>query len=129
MRDVVRHVPDPGRIEPGQCGREEVRRRQRVGLAQVIPRIAQAQIRGGPVQGRFVGVGDGIDVFGSDAAVQQAPGSCLIRRFPRREGHRPLAVLATAEPFLFGGGDGHTVDHQRRSWVVIYRVDPEYSHW
>src|SRR4029453_13414835 len=86
-------------VVAGQGGFEELRRAGRVRCAQVLPtRVEAARI--GVDQSGMVGEGDCVKVVDSQPAFSQAPLDRLLGKLPRREGHRALAVLATAEPFL-----------------------------
>jgi hypothetical protein len=125
---VVRHEPDRPRVQAGQRFGEELGCPPGVLLPQPVPRVAEPERGGVAAQGRVEGVGDGVQVGRVKPGRRQAPGGRQLGKFPRREGDRALAVFASAEAFLLGGGHDSPVHHQRRRRVVEDRVDSENLH-
>ena len=125
---MVPHVPHRGRVQPGQRLGQELRRLPGVPDAQAVPGIVEPELVGGPALGRVVGVGHRVQVFRPQPSLLQAPGGRQLRQLPGRERHRPLAVLAPAEPFLLRGSHDPPVHDQRGRGVVEDRVDSEHPH-
>ena len=73
MRDVVRHVAHRLGVQAGQRVGEEGRGVLGVGVAQVVPRVDQADVLGREDAGRVEGVRDGVDVVGPQAGGVEAP--------------------------------------------------------
>jgi hypothetical protein len=115
-------------IEAGQGGSEELGRTLGVGQPEVVPRVVEPLLPRRPRQARVEGVGDGIEVFWAQSGLVEAPAGGEVGQLPRRERHRPLAVLAAAEALLLGRRDDLAVDDQRRRRIVEDRVDTEDSH-
>src|SRR6188472_2335025 len=89
----------------GQDGLEELGRACRVRGAEVLPTGVESSGIG--VDQRWIiGVRDRVKVIDGQAPFGQAPCDGLLRQLPGRKGNRTLAVLATAESFLFRGRDG-----------------------
>ena len=128
VRDVVRHVPDLPRVEPGQRAGQELRRPLRVRGAQVVPRIGEAELLGRPGQRGVERVGHHVDVGRGQPALGEAPGRRLLRQLPGRERNRALSVLAPAEALLLRRRDDLAVHDERGRRVVIDRVDAEHPH-
>nr|KEP23200.1 hypothetical protein DA06_10895 [Georgenia sp. SUBG003] len=126
--DVVGDEPDLLGVEPGQRRGQELRGASRVGLTQVVPGVHQPHLLGGAGEVRVVGVGDDIQVRGPQPRLREAPAHGELRQLPGGERHRPLAVLAAAEPLLLRGGDDPPVDHQGCGRVVKQGVDSQYAH-
>src|SRR5437763_16522736 len=79
-------------------------------------------------QSRVVGVADRIELIRRNPGLLKAPGRRLLRQFPCRERHGPLAVLAAAEPLFLRRGHDLAVHNQRRRGIVEDGVDAEYAH-
>src|SRR5690606_6348617 len=126
--DVVGDEDDLLRVEPGQGRGEELRRPLGVGQAQVVPRVVQAHLVGGPGEAEVEGVGDGVEVLRLEPGVPQAPAHGQLGQLPGGERDGTFAVLAAAEPLLLRGGDDRTVDDERGRRVVEQGVDAEYAH-
>ncbi len=128
VRDVVAHEHHFGLVEAGEGGAQEQRRALGVGGAQRLPLGVEAAALVVDRVG-VVGVGHRVQVAGLQAGFGQAPGHGLVGQLPGGEGHRPFAVLAAAEPLLFGRCDDPSVDDQRRRRVVEDRVDTQNLHF
>jgi hypothetical protein len=121
--EVVGDEADPSGVEPGQHGGEEERRPLGVDAAQLLPGVAGLLL--GADQRRVVGVGDGVELARLEPRLAQAPAGGELGQLPGREGDRRLAVLAPAQPLLFGGGDDLAVEDEGCRAVVEDGVDPE----
>ncbi len=128
VRHVVRHEPHGRRVQAREGTGQEARRPAGVGLAQVVPRVVEAQLLGRPGEVGVVGVGDGVDVGDVQAGGAQAPARGQLGQLPGGERHRTLAVLAPGEPLLLRGGNRLAVDDQRGSGIVEQGVDAEDLH-
>ncbi len=129
---VVGHVAHLRGVQARQRGGEERRGVARVGRAELFPVLVQAVLGGAlqvePHQLRVVGVRDAVQVLGSQACLREAPRGRLFGQFPRREGHRALAMLAAAEPLFLRGRYDLSVHDQGRCRIMKYGVDPQKPH-
>src|SRR3954465_14291377 len=77
---------------------------------------------------RIVGISDVMDVFQFDSGIAKAEFNGVKGQLPRRERHRPLAVLDVREPLFLRGGKDDAVLHQASGRVMIDGVDAEGVH-
>jgi hypothetical protein len=75
-----------------------------------------------------VGVGDRVELRRLDPGLGEAVGHRLLGQLPGRERDRGLAVLASREALLLGGGHRAAVDDDRCGGVVEDGVDSEDLH-
>jgi hypothetical protein len=128
VRQVVRDEADPFGLEAGEHRLKEPRRPPRVESAESLPGVGRdVAVRLGREIG-VVGVRDRVELRRREPGPGQAPGRGAFRKLPGREGGRRLAVLATAEPLLLGGGHDLPVDNQRGRGIVEDRVHSEDAH-
>src|SRR5690606_16101925 len=71
------------------------------------------------------GIGDVLDVGQPDARRAEAVIDGVIRKLPRRERQRPLAVLHVGEALLLGRRDHFAVAHQAGGAIVEDGIDAE----
>ena len=127
VRNVVRYEAHGRRVQLGKRGSQKVWCTAGVSGAEVFPPFVQ------PVlawldQCRVIGIGNGIQVIGTDASGLEAPPGSELGKLPGGKRHRALAVLAAAEPLFLCGGHDLSIDHQRRSRIVENRVDTQDAH-
>ncbi|MEY9213241.1 hypothetical protein ABH917_002687 [Thermobifida halotolerans] len=127
VRHVVRDVPYPGRVQSGQGGGQERGGAPGVQGAQLLPGRVLAGAVGDDERG-IVGVADGVEFLGPYPGLLQAPPHGLDGQLPRGERNGLLAVLASAEPLLFGRRHDPPVDDERSGRIVKNGVDAEESH-
>jgi hypothetical protein len=125
---VVSDPPHAVRVQAWQAGLEEERRAARVERAQALPVVLGDVGAGLGGEPGVVGVRDGVEVCGREAARGQAEPHGLLGQLPGRERHRRLAVLAPREALLFRRRHRPTVDDEGRGGVVEDRVDAEDLH-
>src|SRR4029079_8858300 len=100
----------------------------RIKLSQLIPRIVKIHVSCWPCQLGVIRVSNGVQILWSQPGVLEGPLRGQLRKLPRRERHRALAVLAPAEALLLGRRDDGTVDDKGSSRVMKQGVDAKNPH-
>ncbi len=130
-REVMRRAVDElaGRVDDVRQ-EQRVPRRSPARIRRRLERQRDRRVAGRAVQQQrgVVRIGEAVDVGDRRVDRRQAVVDRVERQLPRRERHRPLAVLDVREALLLRRRDDDTVVDERSRAVVIDRVDAERQH-
>src|SRR4051794_22423343 len=104
---------------------EKLGRMPGVKLPQVIPRVIKLHVLRRTCQPRVVRVSDGVQSLWFKPRMFETPPGGQLRKLPRCERHRSLAVLTSTEALFFSRSHDGTVDDKGSSRVMKQGVNAE----